>query len=74
MMENYFVLKSASIEPMIERAISLAKYYGLNIHAGVPNNASGDCALESILDQLLTRKCFKSIFDERYDRGDPQFY
>ena len=67
-------IKRSLVQPMIETAISLAKYKGLNLQAGKPNNADGDCALEVVLDQLSKRQCFQSIFEEKYAERDPQFY
>ena len=73
-MENYFLAKKLSVEPMIQKAILVAKDSGLNLHAGIPNNGDGDCALEAIIDQLLSRECFQSNIEENYNEGDPQFY
>ena len=67
-------VKISSVQPMIDRAIAIANYYGLNLQAGIPNNADGDCILEVVIDQLLTRKCFQSIFEEKYNEGGRQFY
>ena len=63
-MENFLVIKRATVEPMLQRAIALAKYYKLGVRAGIHNNADGDCALEVVIDQLLSRKCFQSIFEK----------
>ena len=62
--------KRDSVKLMIDTAIKVGKYYGLNLKAGIPNLASGDCAIETTLDQLDKRP----EFDGHHLPGDPQFY
>ena len=54
---------------MVNVAIKSAEFHGINLHAGVPNNANGDCAIEAIADNISTRSCFKEVFEET-----PEFY
>ena len=53
-----------SVQPIVARGIANAKTHGLNVHHGVQNLATGDCALESIIDGINTRDCFPEVFDE----------
>ena len=48
---------------IIERAIINAKGHNINFHAGVRNLANGNCAFETIIDSINTRKCFKETLD-----------
>ena len=62
--------KRESVKPMIETAIKVGKYYGLNLKEGIPNLANGDCAIETTLDQLDKRP----EFEGHRVPGEPQFY
>ena len=62
--------KRESVKPMIERAIKVGKYYGLNLKEGIPNMAGGNCAIETTLDQLDKRP----EFEGHRVPGEPQFY
>ena len=46
------------ISVMVIRAISSARYHGLNLKRGTPNGAAGNCAIESALLNLNNRSCF----------------
>ena len=54
---------------MVNVAIKNAEFHGINLHAGVPNNANGDCSIEAITDNISTRSCFQETFGE-----SPEFY
>ena len=56
-------------ETILERGIANAKAHGINIHAGVPNLANGNCAFETVLDSISTRACFRETYN-----GDPDFW
>ena len=62
--------KRESVKPMIEKAIKVGKYYGLNLKEGIPNMADGNCAIETTLDQLDKRP----EFEGHRVPGEPQFY
>ena len=69
MMEGSLQNMSDSVKPIVERGIENAKSHGINVHHGVANLASGDCALESMIDGISTRKCFEESYD-----GTPEFW
>ena len=48
---------------MVNKAIENAKYHGINLYHGVPNMADGNCAFESIIDNISTRSCFEERFE-----------
>ena len=50
-------------DSIIERATLNAKAHNINIHAGVRNLANGNCAFESIIDSINTRKAFDMRID-----------
>ena len=56
-------------QPILERAISLAKAHDINVHPGVENLANGNCAFETIIDSINTNSVFKESFD-----GTPDFW
>ena len=58
-----------SIKPIVEKGIANAKFHGINLHPGVENLASGDCAFECMIDGISTRQCFAETFD-----GTPAFW
>jgi hypothetical protein len=60
---------SESVKPIVERGIANAKCHGIKLHPGVQNLASGDCALECMIDGISTRQCFEETFD-----GTPAFW
>ena len=62
-MEATFQNLSESVKPMVDRAISNARFHGINLHHGVPNLANGDCAIEAIADNISTRPCFGEVFN-----------
>ena len=43
---------------MISRAIRSATYHGINLIAGTPNPGTGDCAFESVINNINDRTCF----------------
>ena len=44
---------------IIDRAVSNAKFHGINIHAGVKNLGNGNCVFETIIDTVNTRDSFQ---------------
>ena len=46
---------------MVYTSIENAKFHGINVHHGDPNNASGDCAFEAVADNISFRSCFSEI-------------
>ena len=52
-----------SIKRIVEKGIANAKFHGINLHPGVENLASGDCAFECMIDGISTRQCFAETFD-----------
>ena len=48
---------------MVNMALENAKYHSINLYHGVPNMADGNCAFESIIDNISTRSCFEEKFD-----------
>ena len=58
-----------SIKRIVEKGIANAKFHGINLHPGVENLASGDCAFECMIDGISTRQCFAETFD-----GTPAFW
>ena len=44
---------------MISRAIASGKKHGLNMKHGSSNPGTGDCAFESIIQNINDRSCFK---------------
>ena len=62
-MEATFQNISEYVKPMVDRAISNARFHGINLHHGVPNLANGDCAIEAIADNISTRPCFGEVFN-----------
>ena len=48
---------------MVNKAIENAKFHNINLYHGVPNMAGGNCAFESIIDNISTRQCFEEKFD-----------
>ena len=45
---------------MVEKAIENAKKHGINLKHGAKSVADGDCAFFSAIENMNTRKCFKS--------------
>ena len=43
---------------MVCRAITSAKKHGINLRRGTPNQADGNCAIESAIFNLNDRLCF----------------
>ena len=68
-MEVSFQNLRESVKPIIERGVANAKSHGINVHPGVENLASGDCAIECMIDGISTRKCFGQIYD-----GTPAYW
>ena len=54
--------KVNDIPLMVDTAIKNAKFHGINVHHGNPNNASGDCAFEAVADNISSRPCYSEIF------------
>ena len=54
---------------MVNTAISVAKFHGIDVHRGVENLANGDCAFETMIDSISTRPCFGESYD-----GTPEFW
>ena len=48
-----------SISPMVQTAVKNARFHGINLYQGVKTLANGDCILESVIDSINTRVCFK---------------
>ena len=48
---------------MVYTSIENAKFHGINVHQGNPNNASGDCAFEAVADNVSSRPCFNEILN-----------
>ena len=53
-----------SVTPMINMAIQSGKSHGINMHRGIPNLASGDCAFETIIESINTRSCFGETYND----------
>ena len=45
-----------------KRVVASAKRHGINFHQGTPNSADGNCALESVLNNIKDRTCFDDSF------------
>ena len=58
-----------SVEPMIAKAVANARAHGINLHSGVRNLATGDCAFETIIDSMSIRSCFEEVYD-----GTPEYW
>ena len=56
---NMYQVKT-DIPLMVVTAIENAKFHGINVHHGVPNNASGDCAFEAVADNISYLALVKS--------------
>ena len=56
-------------DEILDRAILNAKIHGISIHGGVRNRADGNCAFESVIDSINTRKSFNESLD-----GTPEEY
>ena len=41
-----------------------ANAHGISLHAGVRNLANGNCAFETVIDSIYTRKSFPETIDE----------
>ena len=54
---------------MVQKAIENAEFHGIHLYHGVPNMANGNCAFESIIDNISTRQCFGEKFD-----GNPDYW
>ena len=52
--------QSDSIPLMIRKAIENARKHGINLTAGIRNNADGNCAYESVLNNINNRDCFQT--------------
>ena len=52
---------------IIERASLNAEAHGISLHAGVRNLANGNCAFETVIDSINTRKSFPETIDETPD-------
>ena len=61
--QNYLSTLQQSTSIMVNKAIENAKFHGINMHHGVPNMADGNCAFESIIDNISTRSCFEERFE-----------
>ena len=68
-MTDYFLRLSESCKPMVDIAISNAKFHGIDLHHGVPNLSNGDCAIEAVSDNISTRQEFHEVYN-----GDAQFH
>ena len=60
---NHISALQESNSVMVGKAIENAKYHNINLYHGVPNMADGNCAFESIIDNISTRACFNEKFD-----------
>ena len=58
-----------SVKPMINKAIANAASHGISLHHGVGNLANGNCAFESVIDNISTRSCFGETYN-----GTPDYY
>ena len=58
-----------SLAPMVNTAISVANTHGIKVHRGVENLANGDCAFETMIDSISTRRCFQESYN-----GTPKFW
>ena len=67
--EDYLSSLHKSSSMMVDKAIENAKYHNINLYHGVPNMAGGNCAFESIIDNISTRQCFAETFD-----GTPDYW
>ena len=61
--EDYFSSLHNSASLMVNKAIEDAKFHNINLYHGVPNMADGNCAFESIIDNITTRQCFGETYD-----------
>ena len=68
-MEVPLVFLQDSVQPIVARGIANAKAHDINVHHGVQNLASGDCALECMIDGISTREWFHEVLD-----GTPDFW
>ena len=68
-MEVPLIFLQDSVQPIVARGIANAKAHDINVHHGVQNLASGDCALECMIDGISTRECFHEVLD-----GTPDFW
>ena len=59
-----------SLKTMISIGIANAKSHDINVKPGIPNLALGDCAFETVCDQITSRDCFQ----ERYDEHSPDHW
>ena len=44
---------------MVDQAIESARKHGIHLSPGVANNADGNCAFESVINNINFRSCFK---------------
>ena len=55
---------------MLSIGIENGKAHGINLKPGIPNIANGDCAFETVIDQISTRECF----NENYNTHPPSHW
>ena len=55
-------LMSDERQKMISRSKRSAKYHGINLKHGTPNPGTGDCAIQSVLQNINDRRTFKEKF------------
>ena len=54
---------SDSLQSMIFIGIENAKFHGIDLKPGIPNLANGNCAFETVCDQISTRICFSEDYN-----------
>ena len=49
---------------MLQKAISSVVQHGLGLNAGILNAANGNCLFDSLINDIKSRKCFKTKITE----------